>query len=80
MLIVKFPVIVVVNVATGLVNKDEYIIYYAYSTKCHLLMINLVAAFVLFIFMPILLHFCVTTVSRRIKIYIIKHSSSVNVK
>ena len=35
MFIVKFPVIVVVvvvYVATGLVNKDEYIIYYAYTS------------------------------------------------
>ena len=35
MFIVKFPVIVVVvvvYVAIGLVNKDEYIIYYAYTS------------------------------------------------
>ena len=30
--LVKFPVIVVVYVATSLVNKDEYVIYYAYTS------------------------------------------------
>ena len=35
-----------------------------FSTKCHLLMTELIVAFVLFIFMLVLLCFCVTTVSR----------------
>jgi len=51
-----------------LANKDEYyIIYYAYtyfSTKCHLPTIDLIVAFVLFIFMLALLCFCVAAVSR----------------
>ena len=32
MFLVKFPVIVVVYVATSLVNTDEYTIYYAYDS------------------------------------------------
>ena len=49
--VVKFPVIVVVvvYVASSLVNKDEYIIYYAYTSVqsvISLLLIDLVVAFV----------------------------------
>jgi len=45
-----------------------------FSTKRHLLMTDSVLASVLFIFMLVLLCFCVATVSRWIKIYIISES------
>jgi len=57
--IVKFPVIVV-YVATSLVfvNKDEYIVYYAYtSVQVSFTYDRLVVAFVLFISMLVLLCF-----------------------
>jgi len=60
------------GMSCSLVNKDDYynILCLNFSTKCRLLMTDLVLAFVLFIFMLVLLCFCVATVSRRIKIYI----------
>jgi len=54
--VVKIPVIfvVVVYVATSLVNKDKYIICYAYIlVQSVILMTDLVAVFVLFIFLKI---------------------------
>jgi len=45
-----------------------------FSTKCHLLMTDSVLASVLFIFMLVLQCFCVATISRWIKIYIIRES------
>ena len=51
------------NTCYSLVNKGEYIIYYAYTSvyKVSLLLIDLVVAFVLFIFM--LVYRCVFFVS-----------------
>jgi len=57
---VKIPVIfvVVVYVATSLVNKDKYIICYAYIlVQSVILMTDLVVAFVLLIFLLVLLCF-----------------------
>ena len=62
-----FPVVLFVYVAASLVNKDDYIpklLCLYFSTRCHLLTIDLVAAFVLFMFMLVSLCFCVATVSR----------------
>jgi len=55
-----FPVIVVAYVATSLVNKDEYTIYYPkFQYKVLFTYDRLGRAFVLFIFMLVLLCFFV---------------------